>query len=52
MDNLDALKFGSALREITQQEHFLQGIQSMVTNQYREPFNLFDQSLQIGRAHV
>jgi hypothetical protein len=45
MDNSDAFKFGSALREIMQQEHFLHGIKSMVTNQYHEPFNLFDQSL-------
>jgi hypothetical protein len=45
MDNSDALKFGFALHEITQQENFLHGIQSMVTNQNREPFDLFDQSL-------
>ena len=46
MEKLDALKFGSALHEITQHEHFLHGIQSMVTNLHREPFDLFDPSLQ------
>ena len=47
MDNLDASKFGSSLHEITQQEYFLQGIQSMFTNLHGEPFNLFDPSLEL-----